>query len=64
MFAVNLYELKNTIQKLYGSNFNGDRYLDRFFDFVMSIPDPDLELYYQNMADSMNINTNFPVYYK
>ena len=64
VFAVNLYELKNTIQKLYGSNFNGDRYLDRFFDFVMSIPDPDLELYYQNMADSMNINTNFPVYYK
>lgn len=64
VFAVNLYELKNTIQKLYGSNFNGDRYLDRFFDFVMSIPEPDLELYYQNMADSMNINTNFPVYYK
>lgn len=64
VFAVNLYELKNTIQKLYGSNFNGDRYLDRFFDFVMSIPEPDLELYYQNMAGSMNINTNFPVYYK
>ncbi|KJY57568.1 hypothetical protein JF76_05540 [Lactobacillus kullabergensis] len=64
VFAVNLYELKNTIQKLYGSNFNGDRYLDRFFDFVMSIPEPDLELYYQNMDDSMNINTNFPVYYK
>ena len=64
VFAVNLYELKNTIQKLYGSNFNGDRYLDRFFDFVMSIPEPDLEVYYQNMDDSMNINTNFPVYYK
>lgn len=64
VFAVNLYELKNTIQKLYGTNFSGDRYLDRFFDFVMTIPEPDLESYYQNMADSMNINTNFPVYYK
>ena len=64
VFAVNLYELKNTIQKLYGSNFNGDRYLDRFFDFVMSIPELDLESYYQNIANSMNINTDFPEYYK
>lgn len=64
VFAVNLYELKNTIQKLYGSNFNGDRYLDRFFDFVMSIPELDLESYCQNIANSMNINTDFPEYYK
>ena len=64
VFAVNLYELKNTIQKLYGTNFGGDRYLDRFFDFVMTIPEPDLESYYQNMADSMNISTDFPEYYK
>lgn len=64
VFAVNLYELKNTIQKLYGTNFSGDRYLDRFFDFVMTIPEPDLESYYQNMAGSMNINTDFPEYYK
>ncbi len=64
VFAVNLYELKNTIQKLYGSNFNGDRYLDRFFDFVMSIPDPDLESYYQNMDDPMHISRNFPQYYE
>lgn len=64
VFAVNLYELKNTIQKLYGSNFNGDRYLDRFFDFVMSIPELDLESYCQNIANSMIINTDFPEYYK
>ena len=64
VFAVNLYELKNTIQKLYGSNFSGDRYLDRFFDFVMSIPEPDLVSYYQNMADSMPISRHFPNYYK
>lgn len=33
VFSVNLYELKNTIQKLYGPSFDGDRYLDRFFLF-------------------------------
>ena len=39
IFSVNLYELKNTIQKLYGSSFDGDRYLDRFFYSIISLPD-------------------------
>lgn len=64
MFAVNLCEWKNTIQRLYGSNFNGDRYLDIFLDFVMSILETDLESYYHNMADLKHISTDFPVYYK
>lgn len=38
-FSVNLYELKNTIQKLYGPSFDGDRYLDRFFYSIISLPD-------------------------
>ena len=49
MFSVNLFELKNTIQKLYGSNFNGDRYLDRFFDFVMEVPEPYFESGIKNL---------------
>ena len=66
VFAVNLSELKNTIQKLYGSNFDGDRYLDRFFDFVMSIPEPDLKsyFYFKNMTDSLPTIINFPEYCK
>ena len=39
IFSVNLYELKNTIKKLYGSSFDGDRYLDRFFYSIISLPD-------------------------
>ena len=39
VFSVNLYELKNTIKKLYGSSFDGDRYLDRFFYSIISLPD-------------------------
>lgn len=49
VFSVNLFELKNTIQKLYGSNFNGDRYLDRFFDFVMEVPEPHFESGIKNL---------------
>ena len=39
VFSVNLYELKNTIKKLYGSSFDGDRYLDRFSYSIISLPD-------------------------
>lgn len=39
VFSVNLYELKNTIQKLYGPSFDGDRYLDRFFYSITSLRD-------------------------
>lgn len=49
VFAVNLYELKNTIQKLYGSDYNGDRYLDRFFDFVMEVPESDFKSSIKNL---------------
>ena len=41
VFSVNLLELRNTIKKFYGANFDGDRYLDRFFDVIIPIPDPD-----------------------
>lgn len=38
VFAVNIAELQNTIRQFYGSNFDGARYLDRFFDFRISLP--------------------------
>lgn len=38
VFAVNIAELQNTIRQFYGSNFDGARYLDRFFDFRVSLP--------------------------
>lgn len=41
VFAVNIAELQNTIRSFYGSNFDGARYLDRFFDFRISLPKPD-----------------------
>ena len=55
VFAINRYELKNTIQKLYGSKFDGDRYLDRFFDLIINLPEPNLHYHYDNI-DSSNEN--------
>jgi len=45
VFSVNLIELKKTIQHFYGTDFDGDRYVDRFFDLVCSLPEPDVETY-------------------
>ena len=49
IFSVNLYELKNTIKKLYGPSFDGDRYLDRFFYSIISLPDANYT--YKNIND-------------
>lgn len=49
IFSVNLYELKNTIKKLYGPSFNGDRYPDRFFYSIISLPDANYT--YKNIND-------------
>lgn len=38
--------------------------VQHFFDFVMSILEPNFESHYQNIANLMNISTDFPVYYK
>lgn len=44
VFSTNLIDLSNTVSGLYGSSFDGDRYLERFFDLKVSIPK--INLYY------------------
>ena len=41
IFAVNKDQLQHTIEAFYGKGFNAYRYLDRFFDFSFSLPQPD-----------------------
>lgn len=45
VFSVNCYALQHTIRKYYGAEFDATRYLDRFFDFPMSLPAIDKKRY-------------------
>ncbi len=45
VFSTNIKELKNTVQAYYGSNFDGDGYLDKFFDLRLQIPKVDSSVY-------------------
>jgi len=41
VFSVNLEQLQYTVKAYYGEGFNGLEYLDRFFDFVIKLPEID-----------------------
>lgn len=49
VFAVNLNELQHTVNNYYGNDFDGSRYLDRFFDLRMILPPPNLRRYYNSL---------------
>lgn len=49
VFSVNTSELQHTIKKYYGNDFDGSRYLDRFFDLRVTLPPPDLRNYYLSL---------------
>lgn len=49
VFSTNLSELSNTVKQIYGSKFNGDSYLDRFFDYTILLPEPNLINYYNKV---------------
>lgn len=50
VFSINTSELQHTIRKHYGDDFNADRYLDRFFDWRLSLPPANLDKYYQHIG--------------
>ena len=53
VFSVNINQLEHTIKHFYGDDFDSHRYLDRFFDMVLPIPEADTTLY---IARYMNRN--------
>ena len=67
MFSVNLEQLQHTIKNFYGNDFDACRYLDRFFDLRISLPQVNMEKYYYslNLFDNWivdvlkNIQKNF-----
>lgn len=55
VFSVNIDELQHTIKKYYGDEFDGCKYLDRFFDLRVTLPPPDL----QGFFSSLNFNDSY-----
>lgn len=49
VFSVNMNELQHTIKGCYGSDFNGHKYLDRFFDLRISLNQPPLDKLYKSI---------------
>lgn len=58
VFSINTNELQHTIRKHYGADFDGSRYLERFFDLRVSLPPPDLQRYFL----SLNFNDSHYTY--
>lgn len=65
VFAVNLSQLQHTVKSYYGSAFDATRYLDKFFDIQMALPNVNyenfltaqLELPTQFLSDAVCIET-------
>lgn len=49
VFSVNLEQLQHTIKNFYGNDFDACRYLDRFFDLRVSLPQVNMEKYYRSL---------------
>lgn len=45
VFSTNLEELQSSVKCVYGEKFNAYRYLDRFFDLKIPLPEPDMQKY-------------------
>lgn len=56
VFSTNLSELSNTVKQIYGASFNGDSYLDRFFDYTLLLLEPNLKNYYDKVISPDNLD--------
>lgn len=56
VLSVNSDELQHTIRKYYGDDFDGFKYLDRFFDLKVTLPSANIQNFYQtlNFDDGYN----------
>ena len=59
IFSVDLSQLQNTVKRYYGEEFDGYHYLDRFFDLVINLPEPNLDNYLKNTDGMLVLNNLF-----
>jgi hypothetical protein len=59
IFSVDISQLQNTIKRYYGPHFDGIQYLDRFFDLVITLPEADIEKYFDNTQGILKVDEIF-----
>lgn len=59
VLAINRSELSNSIRALYGSSFNAEGYLRRFFDVNFRLPEPDRQRYVNALLNRIGIEKYF-----
>ena len=59
VLAVNRSELAHSIKALYGSGFDAEGYLRRFFDVDFRLPEPDRKSFIDAMMDTQQIKKHF-----
>ena len=50
VFSINDAQLQQTIKRYYGADFDSCRYLDRFFDYRISLPPANMQRYYEKIG--------------
>ena len=59
VLAINRSELAHSVRAIYGSGFDADRYLDRFFDVDFRLPEPERRAFIDSMINAVNIREYF-----
>lgn len=55
VFSANLEQLQHTIKNIYGNDVDACRYLDCFFDLLLSLPTMNTTKYYKSLNLSNNV---------
>lgn len=59
IFVANNKELTNTIKKQYGADFDGYGYLNKFYDYIITLSN-DKNIYYSQRVLNFSTSTNLP----
>ena len=59
VLAINRSELAHSVRALYGSGFDADNYLRRFFDVDFQLPEPGRKAFIDSMIEAVNIGEYF-----
>lgn len=54
LICANNGQLQHTIKKYYGEGFDGYDYLDRFYDLIINLPEPNIEKYAKHVLKLKN----------